>query len=255
MARREGAWPARPRPLDRAVTLNDPEVVRRDYASESRLLDRRSIYETSEGPSTLDVLWDRIAEAAPERVLEVGPGPGELSERMATELGAEVLAIDVSERMVELCRARAVDARLGDVQALAFEDASFDLVVAAWVLFHPEDLDRALSEIARVLRPGGRLIAATNSELHLIELWQLLGIERTRYSFGAENGERSLRDHFASVTTHVVEGAVSFADAAVVRNYVASSILYGHLADRVPEVTEPLRARRKNAVFVAKKAA
>ncbi|MDQ3381301.1 MAG: class I SAM-dependent methyltransferase [Actinomycetota bacterium] len=255
MARREGAWPARPRPLDRAVTLNDPEVVRRDYASESRLLDRRSIYETSEGPSTLDVLWDRIAEAAPERVLEVGPGPGELSERMATELGAEVVAIDVSERMVELCRARAVDARLGDVQALAFEDASFDLVVAAWVLFHPEDLDRALSEIARVLRPGGRLIAATNSELHLIELWQLLGIERTRYSFGAENGERSLRDHFASVTTHVVEGAVSFADTAVVRNYVASSILYGHLADRVPEVTEPLRARRKNAVFVAKKAA
>ena len=237
------------------MTLNDPEVVRRDYASESRLLDRRSIYETSEGPSTLDVLWDRIAEAAPERVLEVGPGPGELSERMATELGAEVLAIDVSERMVELCRARGVDARLGDVQALAFEDASFDLVVAAWVLFHPEDLDRALSEIARVLRPSGRLIAATNSELHLIELWELLGIERIRYSFGAENGERSLREHFASVTTHVVEGAVSFADTAVARNYVASSILYGHLADRVPEVTEPLRARRMNAVFVARKAA
>jgi len=237
------------------VTLNDPEVVRRDYASESRLLDRRSIYETSEGPSTLDVLWDRIAEAAPERVLEVGPGPGELSERMATELGAEVVAIDVSERMVELCRARGVDARLGDVQALAFEDASFDLVVAAWVLFHPEDLDRALSEIARVLRPSGRLIAATNSELHLIELWELLGIERIRYSFGAENGERSLREHFASVTTHVVEGAVSFADTAVARNYVASSILYGHLADRVPEVTEPLRARRMNAVFVARKAA
>ncbi|CAN5700275.1 hypothetical protein BH20ACT14_BH20ACT14_13300 [soil metagenome] len=237
------------------MTLNDPEVVRRDYASESRLLDRRSIYETSEGPSTLDVLWDRIAEAAPERVLEVGPGPGELSERMATELGAEVVAIDVSERMVELCRARGVDARLGDVQALAFEDASFDLVVAAWVLFHPEDLDRALSEIARVLRPSGRLIAATNSELHLIELWELLGIERIRYSFGAENGERSLREHFASVTTHVVEGAVSFADTAVARNYVASSILYGHLADRVPEVTEPLRARRMNAVFVARKAA
>lgn len=237
------------------MTLNDPEVVRRDYASESRLLGRRSIYETSEGPSTLDVLWDRIAEAAPERVLEVGPGPGELSERMATELGAEVVAIDVSERMVELCRARGVDARLGDVQALAFEDASFDLVVAAWVLFHPEDLDRALSEIARVLRPSGRLIAATNSELHLIELWELLGIERIRYSFGAENGERSLREHFASVTTHVVEGAVSFADTAVARNYVASSILYGHLADRVPEVTEPLRARRMNAVFVARKAA
>ena len=235
------------------MSLSDPEVVRRDYASESRLLERRSIYDASEGPSTLDVLWDCIAEAAPERVLEVGPGPGELSERMATELAAEVFAIDVSERMIELCRARGIDARLGDVQALAFEDASFDLVVAAWVLFHPEDLDRALSEIARVLRPRGRLIAATNSELHLIELWQLLGIDRTEYSFGAENSEHSLRKHFATVTTHVVEGAVTFPDTETARKYITSSILYGYLADRVPELTRPLRARRKNAVFVAEK--
>jgi SAM-dependent methyltransferase len=237
------------------VSLSDPEVVRRDYASESRLLDRRSIYERSEGPSALDVLWDRIAEAAPRRVLEVGPGPGELSERIAEDLGAEVFAIDVSPRMVELTRARGIDARVGDVQALPFEDASFDLVVAGWVLFHPADLDRALREIERVLRPGGRLIAATNSELHLAELWQLVGIEHITYSFSAENAERSLRAHFASVSTHDVEGWVTFADTAAARNYVASSIILGHLADRVPDLQEPLRARRKNAVFVAEKAA
>jgi ubiquinone/menaquinone biosynthesis C-methylase UbiE len=237
------------------VSLTDPEVVRNDYASESRLLARRSIYETSEGPDTLDVLWDRIAEAAPRRVLEVGPGPGELAERMAAELRAEVVAIDVSERMVELCRARGVDARLADVQDLPFEDGTFDLVVAAWVLFHPQDLDRALREIERVLRPGGRLVAATNSELHLIELWQLLGFERLEYSFGVENGEATLRDHFASVTMDLVEGAVTFTDREVARSYVATSILHGHLADRLPELTEPLRARRTNAVFVAKKAA
>jgi SAM-dependent methyltransferase len=235
------------------VTLNDPEVVRRDYASESRLLGRRAIYETSEGPNTLDVLWDRIAEVEPRRVLEVGPGPGELAERMAKELGADVVAIDVSERMVELCRARGVDARLGDVQSLPFEDASFDLVVAAWVLFHPQDLDRALSEIARVLVPGGRLVAATNSELHLIELWRLVGIDRIEYSFGVENGEGSLLRHFATVDRHVVEGAVTFADAATARGYIATSILHGRLAERVPELTAPLRARRANAVFVAEK--
>jgi len=236
------------------VTLNDPEVVRRDYASESRLLGRRAIYEGSEGPSTLDVLWDRIVEAEPRRVLEVGPGPGELSERMAKELQADVVAIDVSPRMVELCRARGVDARVGDVQELAFADESFDLVVAAWVLFHPEDLDRALREIERVLRAGGRLIAATNSELHLIELWQLLGIQRIEYSFGVENGESLLREHFATVTADVVEGWVTFADTEVARSYVATSILYGHLADRMPQLAEPLRARRRNAVFVAEKA-
>lgn len=236
------------------MSLSDPEVVRRDYASESRLLDRRSIYDRSEGPSALDVIWARIVEAAPRTVLEVGPGPGELSERIAVELGADVVAIDVSPRMVELTRARGIDARVADVQALPFDDAGFDLVVAAWVLFHPADLDRALREIERVLRPGGRLIAATNSELHLAELWKLVGVERTTYSFSAENAESSLRAHFASVSTEVVDGWVTFADAVAARNYVSSSILYGHLAGRVPDSLEPLRARRKNAVFVAEKA-
>jgi len=236
------------------VTLDDPSVVARDYATETRLLDRRSIYEASEGPSALDVLWERIAEAEPLRVLEVGPGPGELAERIAKELGADVVAIDVSPRMVELTRGRGIDARIGDVQALPFDDASFDLVVAAWVLFHPSDLDRALSEIARVLRPGGRLIAATNSEVHLEELWKLVGAGRITYSFSAENAEASLRVHFANVSTYPVEGWVTFADTATARNYVASSIICGHLADRVPDLSEPLRARRKNAVFVAEKA-
>jgi len=236
------------------VTLDDPSVVARDYATETRLLDRRSIYEASEGPSALDVLWKRIAEAEPLRVLEVGPGPGELAERIAKELGADVVAIDVSPRMVELTRGRGIDARIGDVQALPFDDASFDLVVAAWVLFHPSDLDRALSEIARVLRPGGRLIAATNSEVHLEELWKLVGAGRITYSFSAENAEAFLRVHFANVSTYPVEGWVTFADTATARNYVASSIICGHLADRVPDLSEPLRARRKNAVFVAEKA-
>jgi SAM-dependent methyltransferase len=235
------------------VTLDDPEVVRRDYASESRLLARRSIYQTSEGPNALDVLWERIAEARPRRVLEVGPGPGELSERMAAELGADVVAVDVSPRMVELARGRGIDARLGDVQELPFEDAGFDLVVAAWVLFHPADLDRALGEIDRVLRPGGRLIAATNSELHLQELWSLIGVERITYSFSAENAERALRAHFGNVSTYSVEGWVTFSDTTTARDYVSSSIICRHLADRVPDLTEPLRARRSNAIFVAEK--
>jgi SAM-dependent methyltransferase len=178
------------------VKLDDPAVVQRDYATETRLLGRRSIYEASEGPSALDVLWDAICEARPRDVLEVGPGPGELSERIAAELDASVTAVDISPRMVELTRARGIDARLGDVQSLEFGDESFDLVVAAWVLFHPSDLDRALSEIVRVLRREGRLIAATNSVQHLRELWALVGVERTRYSFCAESADAALRRHF-----------------------------------------------------------
>jgi SAM-dependent methyltransferase len=235
------------------VKLDDPAVVQRDYATETRLLGRRSIYEASEGPSALDVLWDAICEARPRDVLEVGPGPGELSERIAAELDASVTAVDISPRMVELTRARGIDARLGDVQSLEFGDESFDLVVAAWVLFHPSDLDRALSEIVRVLRREGRLIAATNSVQHLRELWALVGVERTRYSFCAESADAALRRHFATVVPHPVEGWVTFNDTASARDFVASSIIFSHLVDRVPGLPAPLRARKRNAIFVATK--
>ncbi|MGH3134270.1 MAG: class I SAM-dependent methyltransferase [Gaiellaceae bacterium] len=235
------------------MSLSDPEVVAGEYAAETGLLARRSIYEDSEGPDAREVVWRHVAEANPARVLEVGPGPGELSERIAHDLGASIVAVDVSPRMVELTRARGIDALIGDVQALPFADGEFDLVVAAWVLFHPADLDRALAEIARVLRPGGRLVAATNSGHHLEELWELVG-GHASYSFSAENGERALRAHFDSVEIEPVEGWVTFADTASARDYVASSIVCTHLAELVPELGAPLRARRRNAIFVAGKA-
>ena len=61
----------------------------------------------------------------------------------------------------------------------------------------------------------------------------------------------SLRVHFAAVSTDIVDGWVTFTVTTMARDYVASSIIYGHLADRVPELSEPLRVRRRNAVIVA----
>jgi len=85
--------------------------------------------------------------------------------------------------MVELTRKRGIDARLGNVQGLPFEDGEFDCAVAAWMLYHVSDIDRALGELARVLRPDGHLVAVTNSREHLRELKDLLGIEGFRTTF------------------------------------------------------------------------
>jgi len=60
------------------------------------------------------------------------------------------------------------------VQSLPFADESFDTAVAAWMLYHVPDIDRGIAELARVLAPGGRLVAVTNSELHLHELRELI---------------------------------------------------------------------------------
>jgi ubiquinone/menaquinone biosynthesis C-methylase UbiE len=85
-------------------------------------------------------------------------------------------------------------------------------VIAAWMLYHVPDLDRGLAEIWRVLRPGGRLLAVTNSERHLEVLWQLVGIDRLALSFSSENGRAILERHFTTVEQCDVEGVVSFAD-------------------------------------------
>jgi SAM-dependent methyltransferase len=232
---------------------NDPSYVRGQYATETGLEARRAAYKTAVGPDARDVAVAAVAEVSPARVLEVGPGPGELSERIARELGVTVVAVDSSERMVELAGSRGVDARLGDVQSLDLPSESFDCAVAAWMLYHVPDLDRGLGEIARVLKPGGRLVAVTNAADHLLELWQLVAAERLPLLFGAENGEKLLSRHFARVERRDVEGTTTFPDASAVRAYLGSSERGAPLARAVPAVVPPLVARRRVAVFVADK--
>lgn len=236
--------------------LNDPDVVRAEYASEARFLARSSIYAGAAGIDARDVIVEQIAAVEPGATLEVGCGPGELAARLGDEHGIAVRAIDISPRMVELARARGIDAAVGDVEALPFADASFDCVIAAWILYHVSDLDRGLSEIARVLRPGERLIAATNGQRHLEELWALVGVDRHASSFNTENGKPIIDRHFVQVEQHEVEGPVTFADRDAVRAYVAASpALAGpQPAELVPELQGPFRATRRNCVFFASKA-
>jgi SAM-dependent methyltransferase len=238
------------------MTIHDPEVIAREYATEEGLRARASVYEGLAGPDSRQLALDAVRVAAPERVLEVGCGWGEFAARMQEELGATVVAIDISPRMVELARERGVDAREGDVQALSFEDESFDCAVANWMLYHAPDIDRALAELRRVLRAQGRLVATTNGMRHLEELWLLVGRNKSkeRRHFFSEDGEELLLRHFGSVERIDVESPLTFDDAEAVRDYVASSIAHKHLAERVPELERPLVATRRGTVFVAEKA-
>lgn len=227
---------------------DDEALVRAQYAREDNLRARQAIYDEYEGEQAPGVVFEEIAALAPLRVLEVGGGPGELAERVQDELGVDVTLVDVSPRMVELARERGVrDVRVGDVQELPFDDGSFDTAVA-WMLYHVPDLDRALGELARVLRPGGRLVAVTNGERHLRELRDLFGPD-FHSSFTRENGEELLLRHFAAVRRRDVDGVVTIRERELVVAYRDSMMT----ADRsLPLAVDlPLRARTCVSIFVA----
>jgi ubiquinone/menaquinone biosynthesis C-methylase UbiE len=235
-------------------SIDDRAFVQAQYETEDNLRARKSAYENADGDDPRQFAFEAVADAAPRRVLEVGGGEGELAERIKDELGAEVMGIDQSDRMVELQRGKGIDARRGDVQALPFADAEFDVAVAAWMLYHVPNLRLGLSELARVLRPGGRLVVVTNAVDHLQELWDLAqrATSVRQFTFRSENGEETLRRHFGKVERREARGWLMM-DTETIRRFAASWDALASLA-RVGPLDKPLRVRRHSTVFVAEKA-
>jgi demethylmenaquinone methyltransferase / 2-methoxy-6-polyprenyl-1,4-benzoquinol methylase len=101
-----------------------------------------------------------LAHVGPgSRALDVATGTGDLAIELAGR-GATVVGLDFSERMLELARAKAPNIEFvqGNALELAYPDASFDAVTVGFGARNFSDLDRGLRELARVTRPGGRVV-------------------------------------------------------------------------------------------------
>jgi ubiquinone/menaquinone biosynthesis C-methylase UbiE len=111
-------------------------------------------------------LIEILQPRAGERVLEIGPGTGYYTFEMAGRLdGGQVDIFDIQQEMIDHVVREAnkrgvtnVNPARGDAQSLPYSGDSFDAVVLITVLGEIPDQERALKEVARVLKPGGRLI-------------------------------------------------------------------------------------------------
>jgi len=105
-----------------------------------------------------------LADLPPGRALDAACGTGRHAARLA-ELGHQVVGVDATPAMLSLARKKVpgVDFRLGKLEELPVQDATVDLVTCALALSHLDDLRPAITEFARVLKPGGHLII---SDIH-----------------------------------------------------------------------------------------
>lgn len=99
--------------------------------------------------------------AGARRVLEIGVGGGEHLVYRDPSAGTErYVGLDISPAYAEICRKKfGIEVVIADAAKLPFDDNSFDCVIAVAILEHVQDLEAVLSEVERVLEPGGRFLA------------------------------------------------------------------------------------------------
>ena len=142
------------------------------------------------------LLLDLLGPVQGLSVLDIGCGDGVLGSALARR-GAHVTGLDPDPQMLAAAHRRAqsesIELRLvrGRAETLPFEDETFDRVVAVTVLCFVPETDRAISEIARILKPGGRLVIG---ELGRWSLWA--AIRRVKGWFGAPTW-KTVRFHTA----------------------------------------------------------
>ncbi len=125
---------------------------------------------------------------------------------------------------------------VSDIQNIEYEDRSFDCAIANHMLYHVQNRDLAISEIARILKADGTFYATTNSLYNMKGLKDLVKgfdsqLDYSSFSvakeFGIENGAEQLSKHFDSVETLVYEDSLHITEAKPLADYVLS--LEGHV--------------------------
>jgi ubiquinone/menaquinone biosynthesis C-methylase UbiE len=210
------------------------------YKNASNLMARANLHARF---STNPYLWanwlfDQIEAPADAKVLEVGAGPGllwrENKERIPP--GWQITLSDFSPGMVAEQQQNLRDVAghfsydVIDAQSIPYEDGRFDVVIANHMLYHVPDIARALREIQRVLKPDGKLYAATNGANHLRELKDLVNSygkfstsQVSRLAFTLENGMDWLTPVFPNVTLRLHQDELVVNEIKPLVDYILSA--------------------------------
>ncbi|MDN3666172.1 bifunctional demethylmenaquinone methyltransferase/2-methoxy-6-polyprenyl-1,4-benzoquinol methylase UbiE [Algibacter miyuki] len=124
----------------------------------------------------IDIQWRKkvvkiVAESAPESILDVATGTGDLAINLAETSATRIVGFDISSGMLDIGKIKVakknldskIEMILGDSESMPFEDNSFDAITVAFGVRNFETLEHGLKEIYRVLKPGGTFVILETS--------------------------------------------------------------------------------------------
>ncbi|NLE83512.1 MAG: class I SAM-dependent methyltransferase [Chloroflexi bacterium] len=222
---------------------NDPQYLSTQQYKDSGNLSSRILihqkFSTAE-QSWYDFTNELMALKPDMRILEVGCGPATLWRMVLNSLheSNRIVLSDFSLGMItEAARTLSKDKRFGfvtmDTMDIAFPSESFDLVIANHMLYHVPSVLQVLDQVAGLLKPGGKFMAATNGAEHMIDLDILLekfskklDQEHAMSSgFNLLNGEKQLREYFADIELHLYSSDLWVTNAKMLTEYAYSTPL------------------------------
>ncbi|MFJ9443829.1 class I SAM-dependent methyltransferase [Kitasatospora sp. NPDC101235] len=213
---------------DKAILANSA------YADGRHLVARQSIYRWQQPQYDLPgIVVEELANTS-GTVLDIGCGNGKFVSRLHKDRpDLQVVGTDISAGILTDV---AKPVLVADAQALPFADNSADALLALHMLYHVGDIEATIKELARVLRPGGMLIASTNSDTdkqELDRLWSraagdVLGIPEgpARVSlssrFSLEKAPGYLGTTFKNIQVRELPGIIEITDPAPIVAHLAS---------------------------------
>lgn len=217
-------------------SINDSEIVKKQYANAANLNTRISIHDKYSTNKTGFGNWIfsnyRIEDGM--KVLELGCGTGDMWIHKGEEISrcSHLVLSDFSDGMIETARNNLkafdkIEYRIIDIQDIPFEDASFDVIIANMMLYHVPDIQKGLSEVRRVLKKSGVFYCATYGEHGIVGYFSSIlsdyGVQdKVNKNFTLQNGAVILEKVFPSVQRLNYEDSLAVTNLDDIVDYIYS---------------------------------